>query len=61
MEKIQYITNVNNVCCQKHDLSNILKLQVAFLYSIYHQRAGKTSLFHMTGVDFTHYNNLLYR
>ena len=28
----------------------------SFLYSIYHQRAGKTSLFHMRGVDFTHFN-----
>ena len=26
------------------------------MYSIYHQRAGKTSLFHMRGVDFTHFN-----
>ena len=28
----------------------------AFLYSIYHQRAGKTSLFHMRGVNVTHFN-----
>ena len=41
--------NVNNLHCQRHDLSNILKLQAAFLYSIYYQRAGKTSLFHMRG------------
>ena len=27
----------------------------SFLYSIYHQRTGKTSLFHMRGVDFTHF------
>ena len=39
--------NVNNLCRRRHDLSNILKLQAAFLYSIYHQGAGKTSLFHM--------------
>ena len=26
------------------------------MYSIYHQRAGRTSLFHMRGVDFTHFN-----
>ena len=32
--------------CRRHNLSNILK-QAAFLYSIYHQQAGKTSLFHM--------------
>ena len=32
--------------CGRHGLSNILKLQVTFLYSIYHQRAGKTNLFH---------------
>ena len=31
-------------------------MQTAFLYSIYHQRAGKTSLFPMRGVDFTHFN-----
>ena len=28
---------------------NILKVQATFLYSIYHQRAGKTNLFHMRG------------
>ena len=39
--------------CGRHGLSNILKLQATFLYSIYHQRAGKTNLFHMRGVDFT--------
>ena len=39
--------------CGRHGLSNILKLQAMFLYSIYHQRAGKTNLFHMRGgVDF---------
>ena len=39
--------------CGRHSLSNILKLvQAMFLYSIYHQRAGKTILFHMRGVDF---------
>ena len=31
-------------------------IQAAFLYSIYHQRAGKTNLFHMRGVDFIHFN-----
>ena len=41
--------NENNLHCQRHDLSNILKLQTDVLYSIYHQRAGKTSLFHMRG------------
>ena len=48
--------NVNNLCCRRHNLSNILKVQAAFLYSIYHQRAGKANLFHMRGVDFTHFN-----
>ena len=38
--------------CGRHDLSNILKLQATFLYSIYHQRAGKTNLFHMRGGRF---------
>ena len=45
-----------NLHCRRYALSNVLKLQAAFLYSIYHQRAGKTSLFHMRGVDFTHFN-----
>ena len=36
------------------------KLQTAFLYSIYHQRAGKTSLLHMRGGDFTPFNTCLY-
>ena len=27
-----------------------------FLYSIYQQRAGQTNLFHIRGVDFTHFN-----
>ena len=40
---------------RRHNLSNILKLEAAFLYSIYHQQAGKTSLFHMRGVDFTYF------
>ena len=35
--------------CGRHGLSNIPKLQATFLYSIYHQRAGKTNLFHMRG------------
>ena len=44
--------------CGRHGLSNILKLQATFLYSIYHQRAGKTNLFHMRGVRF-HAGNTL--
>ena len=32
------------------------KTTSVFLYLIYHQRAGKTSLFHMRGVDFKHFN-----
>ena len=39
--------------CRRHGLSNILKLQATFLYSIYHHRASKTNLFHIQGVDFT--------
>ena len=35
--------------CGRHGLSNILKLHSTFLYSIYHQRAGKTNLFHTRG------------
>ena len=31
--------------CGRHGLSNILKLQATFLYSISHQRAGKTISF----------------
>ena len=52
------MTNVNNLRRRRHDLSNILKWQAAFLYSPYHQRAGKSqaSLFHMRGVDFTHFD-----
>ena len=38
--------------CGRHGLSNILKLQATFLYSIYHQRVGKTKLFHMRGGRF---------
>ena len=38
--------------CGMHSLSNILKLQATFLYSIYHQRAGKTNLCHMRGGQF---------
>ena len=44
--------------CGTHGLSNILKLQAMFLYSIYHQRAGKTNLFHMRGGRF-HAGNTL--
>ena len=44
--------------CGRHGLSNILKLQATFLYSIYHQRAGKTNLFHMRGGRF-HAGNML--
>ena len=36
----------------RHGLSNILKLQATFLNSTYHQRAGKTNLFHMRGGRF---------
>ena len=49
-------THVNNLRCRRHDLSIILKLQADFLYSIYPERAGKTSLFYMRGVDFMHFN-----
>ena len=41
-----------------HGLSNILKLQATFLHSIYHQRAGKTNLFHMRGGRFHAFNTL---
>ena len=43
--------------CGRHSLSNILKLQAMFLYSIHHQRAGKTNLFHMKGSRFHAFNN----
>ena len=42
--------------CGRHGLSNILKLQATFLYSIYHQRVGKTNLFHMRGCRFHVFN-----
>ena len=42
--------------CERHGLSNILKLQATFMYSIYHQRAGKTNLFHMRGGWFLAFN-----
>ena len=45
------MNELKNLHCRRHDLSNILKQQAAFLYSIYH-RAGKTSLFHMKGSIF---------
>ena len=38
--------------CGRHGLSNIEELQATFLYSIYHQRAGQTNLFHMCGGRF---------
>ena len=38
--------------CGRHGLSNILKLQATFLYSIYPQRAGKTNLFYKRGGRF---------
>ena len=44
--------------CGRHGLSNILKLQAMSLYSSYHQRAGKTNLFHMRGGPF-HAGNTL--
>ena len=40
----------------KARLSNILKLQATFLYSIYHKQAGKTNLFHMRGGRFHAFN-----
>ena len=39
-------------------LSKILKLQATFLYSIYHQQAGKTNLFHVRGGRFHVFNIL---
>ena len=33
----------NNLRCRRHDLSNILKLPAAFLYSIYHQQVKLVS------------------
>ena len=38
--------HVNSPNVEGTALSNILKLQATFLYSIYHQQAGKTNLFH---------------
>ena len=35
--------------CGTHGLSNILKLQATFFFSIYHRRAGTANLFHMRG------------
>ena len=46
--------------CGRHDLWNILKLQVAFLYAIYHQRAGKTNLFHMRGGSISRWESVMY-
>ena len=37
--------HVNNLDVEG-SLANILKLQVTFLYSVYHQQAGKTNLCH---------------
>ena len=42
--------------CGRHGISHILKLQAAFLYSIYHQRAGTPNLFHMRGGQFHAFN-----
>ena len=50
--------HVKYLSCQRHGLSNILNLNATFLYSIYHQRAGKTNLFHMRGGRF-HAGNTL--
>ena len=47
--------NVNYLHCRRLDLSNILKLQAAFLYSIHHGEQVKL-VFQMRGVDFTHFN-----
>ena len=44
--------------CGMHGLSNILKLESTFLYSMYHQGAGKTNLFHMRGGRFQAGNTL---
>ena len=35
-------------------------LQATFLYSIYHQRAGKTNLFHMRGGSISCFEYLMY-
>ena len=54
MEKIVYAGPIN--LCQ-HSTTDLARgIQAAFLYSIDHQRAGKTSLFHMRGGDFSHFN-----
>ena len=45
--------------CGRHGLSNILKLQAMFLYSMYRQQSGKTTLFHMRGGRF-HAGNMLW-
>ena len=36
------------------------KTTISFLYSIYHKQVGKTSVFHMRGVDFKHFNTLYF-
>ena len=43
------VTSCKQSKCGTHGLSNILKLQAMFLYSIYHQRAGKTNLSYERG------------
>ena len=45
--------------CGRHGLSNILKLQATFLYSIYHHRAGKTNLFHSPSQALCQFNRPL--
>ena len=55
MRVLQTFFNISNLHYRRHDLSNILKLQAAFLYSIYHHRLGKTSLSHMRRVDFMYF------
>ena len=49
---------VNSPNVEGTALSNILKLQATFLYSIYPQRAGKTNLFPMRGGRFHAANTL---
>ena len=52
------VKRVHQSECGRHGLSNILKLQATFLYSINHQRAGKTNLFYIRGGRF-HAGNML--
>ena len=47
---------MNDLRCAVEGMQSFKQAQAAFWYSIYHPRAGKSSLFHMRGVDFTHFN-----